>query len=101
MKCRKKEGAFIMGEKFRRREDRPLKAPNAYGNVWPNQSCPVFMPRGGAAEKTCWYCVFADFHLDMPRALKVGICCWPGKAKGGRGGEDESHTLPNNTLKQK
>lgn len=64
----------------RRREDLPLAAPNAGGNVWPGQSCPAFTPRGGAAEPTCWYCVYADFHLDRPRALDVGICNWLEKA---------------------
>ena len=61
----------------RRREDRPMPAPNAGGNVWPKQSCPAFTPRAGTAEETCWYCVYADFHLDKPRALDVGVCYWP------------------------
>jgi hypothetical protein len=56
-----------------------LPAPNSGGNVWPAQSCPAFVPRGGAAEQTCWYCVYADFHLDRPIALEVGICEWPSK----------------------
>ena len=68
-----------MGETARRREDRPLSAPNAGGNVWPRQHCPAFTPRGGAAEQSCWYCIYADFHLDKPRALDVGICNWPNK----------------------
>ena len=63
----------------RRREDLPLSAPNAQGNVWPNQVCPAFSPRkeapSGMAE--CWYCQYADFHLDKPRALDVVICNWP------------------------
>ena len=63
----------------RRREDRPMPAPNAGGNVWPKQSCPAFTPRDGTAEKTCWYCAYADFHLDQPRALDVGVCYWPKK----------------------
>ena len=63
----------------RRREDRPMPAPNAGGNVWPEQSCPAFTPRAGAVEETCWYCVYADFHLDKPRALDVGVCYWPKK----------------------
>lgn len=71
-----------MGEPARRREDRALSAPNPGGNVWPNQSCPAFAPRSGAAEETCWYCVYADFHLDRPRALEVGICEWPDNAYG-------------------
>lgn len=54
-------------------------APNAEGNVWPRQRCPAFTPRGGAPENTCWYCVYADFHLDKPRCLEVGVCYWPKK----------------------
>jgi hypothetical protein len=30
-------------------------------------------------ERACWYCVYADFHLDQPRALDVGVCYWPRK----------------------
>lgn len=56
-----------------------LPAPNSGGNVWPYQYCPAFVGRGGAPEKQCWYCVYADFHLDKPRALEVGICEWPQK----------------------
>lgn len=59
-----------------------LSAPNPSGNVWPGQSCPALLPRGGAAEQTCWYCVYADFHLDRPRALEVGICEWPHEGGG-------------------
>lgn len=54
-----------------------LHAPNSGGNVLPDQFCPAYVPRGGAAEKGCWYCVYADFHLYGPRALDVGICEWP------------------------
>ena len=63
----------------RRREDRMISAPNSDGNVWPKQSCPAFTPRAGAVEQACWYCVYADFHLDKPRALDVGVCYWPKK----------------------
>ncbi|MDD4688760.1 MAG: hypothetical protein PHE51_03310 [Eubacteriales bacterium] len=56
-----------------------LTAPNCLGNVWPHQRCPAFVARGGAAEHTCWYCIYADFHLDKPRALDVGICYYPNK----------------------
>jgi len=66
-----------MGEYTRRREDQVLPAPNSGGNVWPAQSCPAFTARGGAAEETCWYCVYADFHLGSARALDVGVCEWP------------------------
>ncbi len=59
------------------RENMILTAPKSGGNVWPKQSCPAFTPRGGAAETTCWYCIYADFNLDKPRALDVGICNWP------------------------
>ena len=75
----REKGAIFMRESGRRREDLPLAAPNAGGNVWPKQTCPAFAPRGGAAEHTCWYCVYADFHLDKPRALDVGVCEWPNK----------------------
>lgn len=68
-----------MSEIGRRREDQPLLAPNSGGNVWPDQSCPAIALRGDAVERTCWYCVYADFHLDRPRALDVGICEWPNK----------------------
>ena len=68
-----------MNKTARRREDLPISAPNSGGNVWPRQNCPAFTARGGAAERTCWYCVYADFHLDKPRALDVGICDWPDK----------------------
>lgn len=26
-----------------------------------------------------WYCQSADFHLDKPRFLEVGVCYWPKK----------------------
>jgi hypothetical protein len=68
-----------MSEKNRRKDDKVLSAPNAEGNVWPRQSCPVFLPRIGAVEKTCWYCGYADFHLDKPYALDVGVCYYPKK----------------------
>jgi len=63
------------------REDASLTAPNSEGNVWPKQSCPAFEPREStvAGQCECWYCRHADFHLGKPRALEVGICCWPKK----------------------
>lgn len=65
----------------RRKSDQPLKVPNAEGNVWPRQSCPAFTPRSATplGFTQCWYCRYADFHLDKPRALDVGVCCWPKK----------------------
>lgn len=65
----------------RQGEDAPLHTPNAEGNVWPKQVCPVFDPREGAVEgfRQCWYCRHADFHLDRNRALDVGVCYWPKK----------------------
>lgn len=64
-----------------RQSDKVLSAPNAMGNVWPKQSCPVFVPRAGQNPdvKQCWYCRHADFHLDKPRSLEVGVCYWPQK----------------------
>lgn len=68
-------------QKTRGNEDSPLMAPNAEGNIWPKQSCPAFEAREGALLDLhqCWYCRYADFHLDKPRALDVGICNWPKK----------------------
>lgn len=66
-----------MSETTRHKEGQALSAPNREGNVWPNQSCPAFIPRIGAVEKTCWYCGYADFHLNKPRALDVGVCYYP------------------------
>jgi hypothetical protein len=64
-----------------RSEDMPLSAPNAEGSVWPKQVCPVFEPRVDTPKKIqqCWYCRCADFHLDKPKALDVGVCYWPKK----------------------
>ncbi len=64
-----------------KREDAQLSAPNAEGNVWPKQACPVFEPRAETPceVRQCWYCRHADFHLDKPRSLDVGVCCWPKK----------------------
>ncbi len=64
-----------------RKEDMPLSAPNAEGNVWPRQFCPAFEQRADTTEgiRQCWYCRYADFHLDKPRSLDVGVCCWPKK----------------------
>lgn len=65
----------------RRREDMLLSAPNADGNVWPKQACPAFEPRSNTPKGLCqcWYCCHADFHLDKPKSLDVGICYWPQK----------------------
>lgn len=51
--------------------------PNSDSNVWPKQSCPVFTPRANAVQKVCWYCRYADFHLEYEKSLDVGICCFP------------------------
>lgn len=55
--------------------------PNKDGNVWPRQKCPGFTPRKEAVEgvKECWYCAYADFHLNKARVLEVGVCNWPEK----------------------
>lgn len=56
--------------------------PRAGRNVWPHQACPRFSPRsyslfGADMETACWFCRYADFHLDWAVALDVGICCYP------------------------
>lgn len=70
-----------MENRRRRQEDMPLSAPNAEGNVWPTQACPAFEPRDDTPKglRQCWYCRYADFHLDKSRALDVGVCYWPKK----------------------
>lgn len=62
-------------------EGRHLSAPNSDSNVWPKQVCPAFIPRHDTINglRQCWYCIHADFHLDKPRALDVGVCYWPDK----------------------
>ncbi len=64
-----------------RKEDMPLSAPNSEGNVWPRQFCPAFEQRADTTDGIlqCWYCRYADFHLDKPRSLDVGVCYWPKK----------------------
>ncbi len=61
-----------------RQEKALLTAPNVWGNVWPRQVCPAFEPRGDTPEgvRHCWYCRCADFHLDLPPSLDVGVCYW-------------------------
>lgn len=63
----------------RRHENAPLSAPNSVGNVWTKQVCPAYKPRANTPDglKQCWYCKFANLHLDKPRALDVGVCYWP------------------------
>ena len=59
---------------------RLLDAPRAGRSVWPGQCCPCFAARYSETLKTgpeCWFCRYADFHLDAPVALEVGICCYP------------------------
>lgn len=56
-----------------------MSVPNIQKNIWPCQSCPAFTKRKSAicGLKECWYCQYADFHLDKANALDVGICTWP------------------------
>ncbi|HNY93358.1 MAG TPA: hypothetical protein PKX80_08890 [Flexilinea sp.] len=62
-------------------ENSLLNSPNSEGNVWPKQVCPAFEPRSDTPKelRQCWYCQFADFHLNKPRSLDVGVCYWPNK----------------------
>lgn len=65
----------------RRKEDQPLDKPNQNSNVWPKQTCPAFTLRESTTVATpeCWYCQYADFRLNQPKPVEVGICCWPKK----------------------
>lgn len=61
-------------------DNKKLLAPNAEGNIWKDQICPAFTRRKNAPlVDQCWCCVFADFHLDQPRPLDVGVCYYPKK----------------------
>ena len=53
--------------------------PRCRQSVWPHQVCPKYQERGNslAVEPTCYFCKYADFHLNETVALEVGICCWP------------------------
>ncbi len=60
--------------------ERLLPAPRVDQSVWPGQCCPSFKARYSAAGPVwaeCWFCQYADFHLDHDVALDVGICCYP------------------------
>ena len=48
-------------------------------NILPMQSCPAFIPREGAlpSDNECWFCAYADFHIDRIKPLEVGICGYP------------------------
>ena len=66
-------------KKERLARSKPMAEPPREQNVRPRQCCPAFLPREGAlpGERECWFCVYADFHLDKPNALEVGICRYP------------------------
>jgi len=60
-------------------KERVLPSPRVGRSVWPGQCCPSFSPRHsstGLVQPECWFCRFADFHLDKDVALDVGICCY-------------------------
>ena len=40
-----------------------LQKPCPGCSVWPQQRC--------------WFCRYANFHLQEGTALEVGVCCWP------------------------
>lgn len=62
-------------------EKEEYEVPNKEKNVWPEDLCPAFTRREGSIDslKACWYCRYADFHLNMECALEVGVCRWPKK----------------------
>ena len=53
-----------------------FEGPQAGQNVWPDQCCPQFKlrHRSFAPMKSCYFCQHADFHLNTPIALEVGVC---------------------------
>ena len=56
-----------------------LQKPCPGYSVWPQQRCPVFTGRrvGLCSVQRCWFCRYANFHLQEGTALEVGVCCWP------------------------
>ena len=68
--------AFLLSKKAN-----TVKTPIRIALPLPATKQSVLTPRDGAMEQTCWFCVCADFHLDKPRALDVGICEWPQKSE--------------------
>ena len=49
------------------------------GEVASRQCCDRFSPRQSVVQpqRKCWYCRYADFHLDRAMALDTGICRFP------------------------
>lgn len=56
-----------------------IKAKACGGEVSPRRCCDCFSPRQSVVQprRECWYCRYADFHLDRPMALETGICRFP------------------------
>lgn len=71
------------------RENQVYDIPKRDGSVWPKDICPAYTPREDSIDciKGCWYCKYADFHLQEETALEVGICNWPKKIKSIKLGE--------------
>lgn len=48
-----------------------------------HECCPAYAERDGAmpCERECWFCVYADFHLEQNETLEKGICHYPQKNK--------------------
>lgn len=49
------------------------------GEVERSSVCTYFSPRKSmtVARRECWYCRYADFHLNEEVPLEVGACCYP------------------------
>ena len=56
-----------------------MPEPLSDQNVLPRQRCPAFLAREGAlpGEVECWFCAYADFHIDKAKTLDVGVCNYP------------------------
>ena len=57
--------------------------PLVGGHVHPGQCCPAFKAREGAlpGERECWFCAYADFHLERTCTEESGTCKYPKTAK--------------------
>jgi len=60
--------------------ERFFKSPPSGRSVGPEQYCPGFHARFSSTEvlrPECWFCRYADFHLDQEVTLDVGTCRFP------------------------
>ena len=60
-------------------ESTAAKTGKACGGEVTSHQCCDCSPRQSVTQprRECWFCRYADFHLDRPVALETGICRFP------------------------